>query len=240
MNSTKNREAFLKALEYFNENYNVVTGAGKDIDFSKREDELYRGRTFEYAPYGKFYSHVDIEKVKSATMKHDDNCFKPFYTKEAKLKEFKEYNGRWLYVLFEVLSDTEIGLLYVKDYAEEYRDRKKQNRNQALQNKIDDILDYAESVQTQEATIKGLIGLRNSIENEHLTKVKVFKNLLYWVGALLNDGKNSLIVANTTNAIIKDYFGIDDIHFTRDAKIENYTEITYTYSDAKGLKIHHS
>lgn len=240
MNSTNNREAFLKTLEYFNENYNVVTGAGKNIKWYKSVDEYYKGRTFEDIPYGKVYSHVNIEKVKRATINHDDNCFKPFYTKEAKLKEFKEYNGRWLYVLFEVLSDTEIGLLYVDDYAEEYRDRKKQNRNQALRNKIDDILDYAESVHLQEATIKELIGLQNSLENKHLTKVKVFKNLLYWVGALLNDGKNSLIVANTTNAIIKDYFGIDDIHFKRDAKIENYTEITYTYSDAKGLKIHHS
>jgi len=240
MNSTKNREEFLKALQYFNENYKVITGG--DTGTNRRLDKLNKGDEHmrEVMPYGKIYSHIDVKQVRRVTINHENNCFKPFYAKEAKLQEFKEYDGRWLYVLFGVLSDTKIGLLYVDDYAENYKDRIIQNRNQALQKKIDDILDYANSVHTNKATTKGLDSLRGSLDNIHLTKHEVFKNLLYWVGVLLNNGKNSHVVANTTNAIIEDYFEIEDIQFSRFAKIENYTKTTYYYSDAKGLEIYHS
>ncbi len=218
------KQKFLNTLQYFDENYNTISI--KDDKFSKTIDDK---RLFRDDKHSQSYNHIDIKEVRQITQTND-NCFVRFYN----LKE------DWLFAFFKQLSNIELGLLYINDFAEHHRDNQTLNRNNALQKKIDSVLEYAEAVGTREQTIKDIEYLRNSLDNKHLTKHRLFENLLFWVALLLNNARNSYIVANTTNAIIKDYFRIEDIEFSRYAKIENYIETTYKYYDAKGITIHHS
>lgn len=225
------RETFLNTLQHFDENYNVITKG--DNDFAKRLDGKY---DLEKVKYNQFRSHIDIARVRQLALTVDDSgkynsCFARFYDLDDDL----------LFSFFGQLSNTELGLLYIDDFADNYRDNQTRNRNKVLQKKIDSVLEYAEAVGTCETTIEDIKFLRNSLDNQHLTKHKLFENLLFCVSILFNaNAKNSYIVANTTNAIIKDYFGIEDITFSRYAKIENYIGITYTYYDAKGITLHHA
>ena len=232
------REMFLKKLQYFDDNYNGIVNNHKEWDKSRKEhkdwDKLRKEHKGSHDKdkglyYSQGHSRVDINEVKHITV-NNGNCFVPFFN----------LNENLLFAFFGQLSNTELGLHYIDGYADNYRDNQARNRNKALQNKIDSVLEYAEAVGTSETTIEEIKGLRNSLDNKHLTKHRLFENLLFWVALLLNNFRNSYIVANATNEIIKDYFGIEDITFTRYAKIENYISTTYTYYDAKGITIHHS
>lgn len=221
------RERFLELLQIFNDNYNVVTGGDDNVERDEKLDEMIN--EFKKTPFCQLYSHIDVTRVRHITLS-EDNCFIPFYNIE---------ENDLLTIFFKELSKVELGLVYFEDFSKEYRDQKTKNRNNALQNKIDDVLEYAKSVNVEKTTLDDLKNLSRSLDNSHFTKRQLFEHLLYVVAHLLNNGKQNRKVANATNSLINMYFG-EDITFSRETNISNFKSFTYYYFDAKGITLYHS
>ncbi len=221
-----NRDKFLKALQYFDDNYRKVMG---------RTGDNHKWAYAKNDKYLQLHNRVDVNYVRQITV-NNNNCFEPFYALDNYL----------LFALFEVLTTTELALTYYEDFASKFRDKKQQNRNNALINKMQSIVDYAKEVGEEDdaETLERIFErLGGALNNKHYTVRQVFQNLLFQVSCILPNAKagaNSYRTANITNALIKDYFGNDDISFSRNEDITKYMSTTYHYGDSAGVTLTHS
>lgn len=263
------RDKFLKALQYFDRHYNAVRFENDEalihelderIQICKEDktnealhelctahrNELHELGVLKFVyvaddnfDFMQLYSRVNIKLVRHITV-NNDNCFTPFYG----------LDDSDLFALFELLSVTELALTNYTDFSSKYRDRKQQNRNEALQNKMNDILDYAKEVSAHAETEKYnqyddvqdleriFNRLTEALHNKHYTERQVFQNLLWGVSHILSsDGVYK--VAKITNAIIGQYFDVD-INFSRNEDTTKYTRTTYYYADSAGITLSHS
>ena len=229
------REKFLKALDFFDKNYNFIVNGDKSTDEYLKDNKEALER-WKKSRDIQMVSRIDISKVKRVkqtenefTCKFED-CFTPFYKLDNDL----------LFHFFEELSKVELALIYFDDFSEHYRDIKQSNKEKAKQNKINEVIEMLnENSNNYETTITDLRRLCNSLDNSHFTKRRIFEHLLMWVALLLNDFKQGRKVANVTNKIIEDYF-YEDITFSRATKIDTFNPYTYYYTDAKGITLYHS
>lgn len=230
------QENFLKALQTFDDNFNLMTGGNMSLD-NINKSELKEDK------YSQFYNRINMVKIRNIMNRSSEencgekdkeykcNCFEPFY----KL-EFDE-----LMFFFSELSKTHLGLVYLDDFSEKWKDAQKQkNRDDTFVGKIDDVLKMAKEVNysLRKETINDLKYLQNTLNNKHFTERQLFKNLLCTVALLLNNMKQGRMVARVTNCLIKEYFSRDET-FTRDTDISKYTETTYRYYDDKGISLFH-
>jgi len=266
------RDKFLKALQHFDTNYNAIRGKGCGVDialneidkainnykqdneeeintsdiFKKYRDVLHDAGILKYMvcnddKYAHLYNRVDLKYVRQITI-NKDNCFTLFYG----------LDDNYLFALFEILTLTELALKLHSDVVNMYRKRKQQNRNLALQNKMNDILDYAKEISTHahtgkynqydDADVLARIfeRLGGALNNKHYTERQIFQNLLWHVSHILsNDGMNSYKVAKITNAIIEQYFAVD-MRFSRNEDTTKYTATTYHYAGGAGITLFHS
>jgi len=220
------RETFLKELQYFDDNFNVITAKEDRASLramDKDKEELKKDR------YSQSYNRIDIAKVKQITLS-EDNCFTAFY----------KLDTEWLYLLFEILSNTELGIVYLNDFSQNWRDQKEKNRHDTLVGKIDDVLGIAKNVnyELNDATVNDLKNLQALLNRQHFTESQLFENLLLWVSVILNEVKQGRTVHRVTNQLIDEYFS-SDIQFSRSKNINKLQEHTYYYTDAKGLRLFH-
>ncbi len=222
------REKFLKALQHFDDNYNGIVYNDKELDELYRTNKKFNNDERSRS-HSQHHSRIDIVKVRQITQ-INDNCFTPFYS----LKDDQ------LYYFFGQLSNIHLGLIYLDDFCDNYRDLKMQNRNKSKQKKIDEVMEMLSADSNNyETTIKDLNCLQNSLDNDHFTERQLFQHLLFWVSLMLNNLKQNRKVSDVTNDMIKDYFS-QDVTFSRETKIDNFEPFTYYYTDAKGLILYHS
>ncbi len=216
------KQRFLKILEEFNENFY--------FDFTKVEVERLTKKMKEH--YHPKFCRLDIKRIKQITL-NNANCFEELY----------KFDDELLFYLFEIMLQIEQGLIIYEDTIIDYkREIKIKARNNALQKKIDAIIQHAESVNfgMNKITLKDLSDMKTSLDNYHFTERQLFQSLLYSVTMIHSSGKNNTKASNITNKIIRDYYGIeqDNIHFTKSTNTNLFKLRTYTYGICK-LKLMH-
>jgi len=182
-------------------------------------DEVMNSKT---KPSGdsQIYSRIDPKEIREITMKYE-NPFTPLYHLD---------KGR-MNVLFMVLSDTWLFLDLYEKYVDGHREGKVKNRNDAMTKKLGEVKEYFESIGTNQTTIDDIEYAKKSLDNRHFTKRQIFENLLYYIAIVLNRKKNTQHVAKVTNELIEKYFGVNDIKFSKETKVENFKEFKYYYGN---------
>lgn len=220
------RENFIKKLKYFNENYYLITK--KNSKYDEHESWLNKEEIESFFP---MYHKLNVSKISQITLE-DNNCFAEFYNLDDEM----------LYYFFEVLTNTEKALMIFYQQVDSVKNMQEtKNRNDALIAKVDDILNYADETNSHfsKATIEDLEGIKQSLKNSHFTKRQLFESLLFHITIFLDKDKNTKKTSDVTNSIIKNYFDVDDISFTKDTNIRLFRGRTYNYTYLTNLTLHH-
>lgn len=221
-----NRTHFIRQLKDFNENYYRITE--NDSSYDEFENRLSEEEKKHFFP---LYHKLDISKISQITLSKN-NCFEEFYNLDDEM----------LFYFFEVLTNTDKALEIFDRQVNTVKDAQKtKNRNNALISKVNDISYYAEATETRflDSTINDLEMMKQSLQNNHFSKRNLFESLLFHMVIILDRKKNTQKTSDVTNSIIKNYFDIDDISFTKDTDIKQFTSRTYNYGYLKNLILHH-
>lgn len=239
------KQSFINTVKELDDWY-IPTGYNEK--YIKEDIKKYNCKTLkEYFTKRKYkygLSNVDVKTINELTL--DDNKTKnPFII-------FYELDELSIKKLFYLLSKMENALRCYYKYAEPKKDLKKKNSHGGIKKDIQKIMAHIENTDIEVAEhISSKINLEkvdydkipqgykayeylqwmiNSLDNIHYTKKQLFQNLLYEMNEILVPKKISRMkIYNSTNLLIKHYFGICDISFTTKQKINNFITIDYQY-----------
>lgn len=208
-------------------------------------------------------SHVNIALIEQITL-HDGN------TKELPnpFKEFYTVDDEIVRELFYLLAKTHKALRYFDEYSSPMKDLEQRNNHANITKKIEAVLaimlqsDKAINVHFEKiindieidtnytpAGVKAydyLVGLKNSLKNNHYTERHVFENLLFEMYSLLEEQQLSKEqIFRTVNSIISIYFGRyksddDKPYFTTKMNLTKFKKLNYQYETKAGIDLTHS